>query len=221
VILVGVTGGIGSGKSTVAQVFGTLGAYVLDADQVAREITETDAALMLRIRELFGDEVFDDSGRLDRRKLAHRVFPQPEAIQKLNELLHPPVIQHIEKRISEIFHKDPEAVVVIDAPLIFETGYDQKLDCVVVVDAPIELCIRRVMERSDLSREEVLARMKAQMSPKEKRCRADFVIHNSGNLAALQRRATEVYQQILRRFGESPPTHAQTRSTESRNKPDR
>lgn len=175
---VGVTGGIGSGKSTVCKLFASMGRPVLSADDIARELTDTNYAIQSAIRKLFGISVFLPNGRVDRKALATVVFNDHSLRKELNAIIHP----HVFSAIDQAIEKLDAAVhyVVIEAALIYEAGMDEQLDYVVVVNADEPTRITRVMSRDNVSREAVRARMNAQMDVEKKIKLADFVIENDG-----------------------------------------
>lgn len=192
----GLTGGIGSGKTEAARFFEALGARVLLADDVAKRLMHEDAGLRRAIAEAFGPESYDASGALDRAHLARRVFGHPEELARLNALVHPRVRAEMLRQI-EAARRDGVELLVYEAALIFEAGAEKHLDAVAVVEAPLEARIARVMARDGASREDVLARMGHQLPAEELRRRADFVIENDGDLDAL-RRAVERVAEALR-----------------------
>lgn len=197
--LVGLTGGIGSGKTTVAGILGRLGAAVFDADKAARGLT-TDPEIVRRIRMVFGDRVVKSSGELDRAGLAELVFSRTENTNKLNEIIHPGVFRQFWEFVAAREDDPGVEMIVIDAPLIYETELDTELDFVVVVVAEEELAIKRVKSRSQLTREQVLERMSQQIPLSEKARRADFCIDNNGGLADLEANSKDVFQRILERW---------------------
>lgn len=182
---VGVTGGIGSGKSAVCRAFEQLGRVVLSADEIARSLTDTHDGIRASIRERFGSDVFLPDGTVDRRALAAKVFGSPSKLKALNAIIHPHVFEAIEDRLRQLPASSKHPYVIIEAALIFETGMDRQLDYVIVVHAEEEDRIVRVMQRDGITREEVLARMKSQMNVQQALRRADFVISNNGSLAEL------------------------------------
>jgi dephospho-CoA kinase len=179
-LLVGVTGGIGSGKSAVCRAFERLGRTVISADAIARTLTEDDQKVRDSIRKSFGDSVFTSAGVLDRRALADVVFRDTVAREHLNKILHPSVFRRIEELLADLPPERRRPYTIEEAALIFESGRDRDLDYVLVVDAPEEARIARVMKRDRCTREEVLRRIGSQMSAHEKRKHADFTITNSG-----------------------------------------
>jgi dephospho-CoA kinase len=179
---VGVTGGIGSGKSEVCRIFGSLGRPVISADELAKQIAEHDPSARHAIRKLFGKQVYTSSGRLNRHALASIIFSDTKSRKSLEAVIHPLVFLEIDKRIDAL----PEyPYVIIEAALIFESGMDRRLHYTVVVDADEETRIRRVMKRDGATREGIVRRMRAQIDPSDKVRKADFVIHNTKSVASL------------------------------------
>ncbi len=182
---VGLTGNIGSGKSTVAALLVQKGAALIDADALAREATRDPEVLAEISRRLGADLVV--KGQLDRAKTAARVFADEGARNVLNGIVHPWVRRKSGERVAELANRaEPPPVILLDIPLLFENGLEAGLDAVVVVGAPLETRVRRVAARSGLSEAEVLARDRAQLPLDEKVRRADFVVHNGGELEALE-----------------------------------
>ena len=177
---VGITGGIGSGKSVVCQVFTALGIPVFNADDTARFLMENDAALMQSIRDLLGNEAYKQ-GKLDRAKVSAIVFKEPEKLQQLNALVHPATISYSQ----QWFEKQQAPYVIKEAAIFFESGSYKDMDVMVEVFAPQELRIRRAMKRSELTRAKVLAIIAQQMDEDEKRKRCDYVIINDDVTAVL------------------------------------
>ncbi len=182
---VGLTGSIGAGKSTVARALARRGAVVIDADALARAATE-DPAVLERIAAELGDDLVRD-GRLDRAATAARVFDDPEAREVLNAIVHPRVAEERETRVREARARRPAPPVIVhDVPLLFEVGLDEDVDLTVAVAAPLATRIARVVERSGLDADEVRRRDASQMPQHEKVARADVVIDNGGDEAALE-----------------------------------
>ncbi len=184
-LLVGVTGGIGSGKSVVCRLFAQLGRVVISADTLARKVTETDSRVRGSIRTTFGAEVFRSNGKLDRKKLAEIVFSDEWLRKRLNKIVHPRVFDSLQQHIDSLSRQQRIPYVVIEAALIYETGLHQKLDYVIVVDAQKEIRVSRVGQRDGISRKEILGRMGSQMQGDRKVQLADFVIHNNGKISEL------------------------------------
>ena len=172
---IGITGGIGAGKSTVAGIFKVLGVPVFDADATAKNILNTDPILREQIAAAFGSETYKN-GLLDRKYLATLVFNNPNQLAKLNALVHPATIAAAEQWASRFTDRP---YIVKEAALLFEAGTNVGLDYIIGVTAPVELRINRVMDRDQVSREEVLSRMQHQLDDTEKMKRCDFVIDNN------------------------------------------
>lgn len=193
---VGLTGNIGSGKSTVARLLVAHGAALIDADVLAREATD-DPVVLRDLAAAFGEGVLR-SGALDRDALGRLVFDDPAARRRLNAIIHPWVGQERERRVAALeAQAEPPAVIVHDIPLLFEVGLDAAMDKTVVVDAPLALRLERVMARSGLSEAEVRARDAAQLPLSEKVKRADYVIDNSREAAGLEPQVARVWGQLL------------------------
>lgn len=193
---VGVTGGIGSGKSMVCRLFTKLGRKVFSADEIARELTDDRDDIKAAIRKTFGGSVFLPTGYLNRQILADIVFQNPTSRKKLDAIIHPHVFAALDERIEDTPAVKRKPFVLIEAALIFESGMHERLDYVIVIHADEETRIRRVMDRDKIDRDAVLARIQSQMDPKEKRELADFVIENDGNEEELKGRV-EFLDKIL------------------------
>jgi len=181
---VGITGGIGSGKSEVTNLLRDKGYAVIDADEVSRESAAPGEPAMLRLKEEIGDEVFFADGSLDRQELARIIFSNPIALMTVNEIFHGDIKERLEAHILELERKGEETVF-ISAPLLFESGAEWMADEVWLVTAEEGKRLERVMERDGLTEAEVRARMENQMPEEEKRARADVVIENNGGLEEL------------------------------------
>ncbi len=196
-LLIGVTGGVGTGKSTVARMFARRGAVVLDADRIAHELMRAGTAVTRRIRARFGAAVLAPGGRVDRRRLGARVFGSPARLKALTRIIHPAVRCEIGERLRRIRRKEADAVVVLDIPLLFESGH-YRPDWIVVVAAPQGTAARRLKRRSGWSLREVRRRSSFQMPLREKAGRADFVVHNGGALQETRRRVARVWDEIVK-----------------------
>ena len=192
--MVGLTGGIGSGKSAAADEFARLGAAVVDTDEIARELTAPGGAAMPHIRSLFGEAFVAPSGAMDREAMRRRVFADPLARQALERLLHPMIRAESERRIAAA--TAPYVVYVV--PLLVESGdYRERVDRVLVVDAPEDLQVQRVGARSGLPADEVRAIMASQASRARRLAAADDVIDNAGDLAALHAQAAALHAKYV------------------------
>ncbi|MEA5454349.1 dephospho-CoA kinase [Sinomonas sp. JGH33] len=191
---VGLTGGIGAGKSEVARRFAELGAVLVDADVIAREVVEPGSGGLAEIAEAFGPEVIAEGGGLDRASLGAIVFADPGRRELLNSIVHP----RVRARAAEIVAAaPPDAVVVEDIPLLVETGQADRFDVVVVVEAPDDVRVRRLAERSGMGEGQARARMAAQASGDERRAAADHVIENTGSLAELRAAVDLLWRDVL------------------------
>lgn len=185
VILVGVTGGIGSGKSVVCAEFEKLRRPVLYADVIAREIGDHDPEARKEIMAAFGPQAYGADGLLDRRTMAEKVFHSPEQLDRLNAIIHPKVALAMERTIGAMTKEVREPYVVVEAALVFESGMDEWLDLVIVVAADDETRIARTMARDGMDREAVKRRMASQIPQSKKESTADFIIRNDGEISSL------------------------------------
>jgi len=205
ILTIGVTGGIGSGKTTVCRFFEELGAKVIYADDLAKRIMEEDENLKKKIKKIFGEEAYI-GGKLNRKFIADIIFSDETKKSKLESLVHPAVIREIISEFKKIAREKSYDFVIVEAALIFESGFDSELDYIIVVDADEEVKIKRIMERDNCSREEVLNRMKMQMDPAKKRELADIFIQNDGDIETLRNRVKFLYslfQKISKLTGDS------------------
>lgn len=196
-LLVGLTGGIGSGKTTVANMFGELGAVVFDADKLAREAVELGTRGYVAVVELFGSDVLMAGGEIDRAALAQRVFANDIERKELEAVLHPEIFRMFEERVAPF--RDTDNVVIFDVPLLIESGYDQRCDWVVLVEAPEDLRLRRVIEFGRTEQDAKL-RMAAQTSDEVKAFRSDAIIQNTGDLDALRAQVDDIWAELQRRL---------------------
>jgi dephospho-CoA kinase len=191
-VYLGLSGGIGSGKSTVAKILTELGAVVIDADVIAREVLEPGQIGYENTILTFGESVLSESGSIDRKKLAELVFQNPDQLAKLEAIIHPAVID----RVAQIRESLPDtSIVVYDTPLMFEKQLQGQFDKVLIVSADIELRRSRLLERG-LELNDINARMANQATDAQRESIADFVIQNNGSLAQLQEQVAKVWQQI-------------------------
>lgn len=200
-MLIGLTGSIGSGKSSVARLLAEHGAAVIDADALARAATE-DAAVMREIAAELGEDLVtagaDGSLQLDRAATAARVFGDAAALARLNSIVHPWVRRRTAVMLSELLSSEPPPQVVVhDIPLLYENDLQQGLDAVVVVSAPLATRVARVVARSGLTASEVVRRDAAQLPLAEKVARADFVVDNEGDLRELEEQVAQLWRDLL------------------------
>ncbi|GGQ64520.1 dephospho-CoA kinase [Streptomyces althioticus] len=201
-LTVGLTGGIGAGKSEVSRLLVERGAVLIDADRIAREVVEPGTPGLAAVVEAFGEEILAEDGSLDRPRLGALVFSDPEKLATLNSIVHPLV----GARSRELEEAAPEdAVVVHDVPLLTENGLAPLYDVVVVVDASPGTQLDRLVRLRGMSEEDARARMAAQATREQRRAVADVVIDNDVPLDALERRVEEVWADLVRRAREPRP----------------
>ncbi|MBW2308863.1 MAG: dephospho-CoA kinase [Deltaproteobacteria bacterium] len=198
--IIGLTGGICSGKSTVSRMFRRRGARIVDADEIARRVVEPGRPALAEIARAFGDEMIRPDGSLDRQRLAALIFSNAEQRRRLNSIVHPRVAEEQARIIARIAREDPDALVVIDAALLIEVGGHKDVEKLIVAYVPLEIQAERLMRRDRLSREEALLRIRSQMPLEEKAEMADFVVDNSGSLDETERQVKAVYR-VLERSG--------------------
>jgi dephospho-CoA kinase len=193
VIRIGLTGGIGSGKSEVARLLSSYGALVIDADALAREAVAPGTPGLARVAEEFGREVLRPDGSLDRARLGSVVFADPERLAALNAIVHP----YVGRRSAELMAQAPEdAVVVYDVPLLVENHLESAYDVVVVVDASAGTQLARLVEQRGMTVSDARARMAAQATREQRRAVADVVIDNDGDLATLQGQVRRLWEDL-------------------------
>jgi len=192
-MIIGLTGGIASGKSTVSKILSKMGIIVVDADIVAREVMESKEVIK-RISDEFGENILDKKGKLDRSKLREVVFSSKKSVGKLNSIVHPTVIERFEnERKKSIITGE---MLVFDIPLLFETKMEDLCDKVIVVYVDIETQIKRVMERDGSKRETAINIIKNQMPLSEKLERADIKIKNDGTIEELEKKIKDVFSKV-------------------------
>ena len=187
-LVIGLTGGIGSGKSTVAQLFAAMGVPVIDMDLIARQVVEPGQTALEQITQEFGSYILDDKGRLDRRRLRELIFDSKEKRRRLEAILHPLIRQETQHQLSEI--DAPYCIVVI--PLLLESQQDSLVDRILVIDVPESLQISRTMSRDDISTEAVQKILAAQIDRDGRLAAADDVIDNSVDLSQVRDRVAEL-----------------------------
>jgi dephospho-CoA kinase len=195
-LLVGLTGNIGSGKSTVAQFLSERGATIIDADVLARRAVERGTSVFDKIVERWGTAVLAPDGHLDRAALRRVVFSDQTQLEELNRMVHPEV-ERLRDRLVEQARNRGDRVVVCDIPLLFERHMTDRFDRIVLVDAERPVRLERLVSDRDLRETEAMEMIAAQMPAELKRARADFVIENNGTLAALEARVNDVWSVLL------------------------
>ncbi|QBM16341.1 dephospho-CoA kinase [Marinobacter sp. JH2] len=196
--IIGLTGGIGSGKSTVVRLFGELGVHWVDADDVAREVVEPGMPALKTIAEHFGDEVLRADGALDRAWLRQRVFAEPEERAWLEALLHPIIRDELIRQLQPADYNLPYTLLV--SPLLLETDQHELVNKTLVIDVPESVQLERTMARDNNSREQVERIMAAQMSRENRRAKADAIIDNNQPLIEVERQVAELHNQWVLEF---------------------
>jgi dephospho-CoA kinase len=194
---VGLTGGIASGKSTVSKIFARIGAHVLDADEVARELLLPGQPAWRRLRQAFGEEFFHPDGTVKRKQLRKLVFANPEKRNQLNAIVHPEVMKEINRRSEILSSSLQSTVLVVDVPLLLEVGVADRFDKIVVVDVRESVQINRLVQRDGISEEEAKQALKVQMPLSEKVELADYVIDNNSTLADTEIEVRKVWEELL------------------------
>ena len=194
---VGLTGGLASGKSFVGHALADFGCYLIEADKLGHEVMMPGGEAYDGIIREFGPSILDAEGRISRRKLSGMVWEYPERLEKLNQLVHPPVQEREEDAMAGIGRRDPQAIVVVEAAILVETGRYKSFDRLIVVTCTAEQQMERALERGSYSREEIQARLARQLPLKEKLKLADYVIDTSGSKEATIEQVRRVYGALL------------------------
>jgi dephospho-CoA kinase len=198
VILVGLTGGIGAGKSTVSAMLAERGAVIVDADQIARDLQSPGSPVLDSMAERFGDHIIGDDGSLDRAAVAAIVFNDEAALKDLNGIVHPAMQSEIQRQIDE--HRSTDRVVVLDFPLLAENPR-KGLAATIVVDIPVDVAVRRLVDQRGMDEADARARINSQISRDERLATATHVLDNGGDRESLTAQVDELWQQLL----ELPP----------------
>ncbi|MDZ7312299.1 MAG: dephospho-CoA kinase [candidate division KSB1 bacterium] len=196
--VVGLTGGIGCGKSEVRRRLLDAGFTVIDADTLAKQLSETDPLIIANIKNEFGEQMYDAAGRLQRKALAAIVFSDRKALETLNGIIHPRVISTVERQLEKL-QQQGEKIVIIEAALFYEVNWNEAMDAMVVVNAPLEKRLAWVMQRDGVDEAAVRQRMANQLPLEEKVKRADYVIHNDGDLKRLDQEVARLIVMLRER----------------------
>ena len=199
--IVGLTGGIASGKSLVTRVLRDLGAHIIDADKIVHDLLAPGQDTCREVVGHFGKEVQLPDGSIDRRKLGDIIFNHPEERAWLNQCIHPRVFEAYNHQVRHLSERQPDAIVIMDAALLIETGYHKHMDRLIVVYADQKAQMKRLMERDRFTLEQAMARISSQMPLDEKRKYADFVIENTGTREATEQQTREVFAKLKAEAG--------------------
>ncbi len=194
--VIGLTGGIACGKSTVSGMLEDLGAAIIDADVIAREIMEKGTPVWQKIKEVFGDEYLLPDGEIDRKKLGELVFANPEALKKLNSITHPEIRREVVLRIDRLKSSGTYKAIVVDAALLIEAGWCDMVDEVWLVVADRETQIERLMKRNGLTRQQALNRISSQMDQDIKMRYADRIIDNSHGMEHTRKQVEQLWAEL-------------------------
>jgi dephospho-CoA kinase len=198
-IIVGLTGGIASGKTTVAAIFRSQGARIVDADWIARQVVAPGEPPWQAIRDRFGEAVLNADGTINRPLLGNWVFKNPRLRHELEKIVHPWVRSRMDAQVDRIGQTNPHAVVVQDIPLLFESGMTRELAEIIVVYAPVQLQLQRLVRRDGIGIADARARIRAQLPIAEKCRRATIIINNSGDPSETTAQALKIYADLARR----------------------
>jgi dephospho-CoA kinase len=195
-LVIGLTGNFGTGKTTVSQILAELGAVIIDADKLGHELLQPDAETYGEIVAAFGKSILKPNGEIDRNKLGKLAFADAAALNRLNRILHPRIYEIAERKVEE-YRKADTRIVVLEAALLIEAGWMPFVDQVWVTTAPEAAIVRRLKSQRGLKEEQILARLQTQMSSEEKAKRADVVIDTDCSLDELRTRVTELWHNLL------------------------
>jgi dephospho-CoA kinase len=195
-ILVGLTGGVATGKSTVARMFKQCGAVVIDADELAREVVQPGKPAWRDIVHQFGKSVLNVDRTINRQSLGSIVFQDRKKLRQLERIIHPRVAREQARLTKQAAGKDPHAVVIYDVPLLFEAGIDKRVDKIIAVTADHNTQLARLRKRNGLSRSEALRRIRNQMPLAKKRLRADYILDGTKNLRQLAKDVSQLLEDL-------------------------
>ena len=201
-MLMGVTGGIASGKTVVAKMLEQLGAPLIDFDLLARQVVEPGKPAFKQIVDYFGKEVLQEDGSLDRKKLSKIVFQDTQKRNRLEGFTHPPIHEAFLKRVNAVTEKDPAAIIQAVVPLLIEKHLQAMFDKILVVYVPREKQIERLTQRDGISEEEATHMLKAQLPINEKLACADFVVNNEGSMEETRRQVEDIWLELKKLQGE-------------------
>jgi len=201
-VVIGIAGGIATGKTEVAKLFAKRGAIIISGDELGREVIQENPGVLRELVEAFSEEILNEKGELNRRKLAQLAFQDPTSKQKLNEIIHPHLLEKLKGRLTQLRKKEGEKLVVVDAALIPDWGIKDWLHCLVIVDCTYDNQLQRLKERG-LSEQEAKDRIASQLSSERKREPADYLIENNGTLEELRQESEKLYLLIQERFSKT------------------
>ncbi|MEE9325506.1 MAG: dephospho-CoA kinase [Dehalococcoidia bacterium] len=196
-IVIGLTGGIGSGKTTVSQILSNMGAVVLDADKIGHELYSPHTETWHLVVGAFGEDILQPSGEIDRRKLGKVVFSDPRALARLNRIMHPRMYDIVKEKIEDEGRKGTK-VMVVEAAILLEAHWTPLVDQVWVVQAPEDVVIQRLRDKNGFSEEQARNRIRSQLSPQERAKQADVIINNDGDLSAVRSNVEALWEKHIK-----------------------
>ncbi|KAI4310122.1 dephospho-CoA kinase [Lactobacillus intestinalis] len=194
-LVLGLTGGIATGKSTADKFFEEKNIPIVDCDEIAHNIMNVNKPAWKDIKEVFGEKYLNEDQTINRKKLGKLVFNDPTKMKILNEITHPRIFQEMESQIAQ-YKSEGYSLIIVDAPVLFESHSEKYYDKTLVISLPQDLQIKRLMARNNLTKEEALSRINSQMSLKEKEARATYVIENTGSVEDLYKKLNELLTKI-------------------------
>ena len=194
--IIGITGGIGSGKTEVARIFNKLGAKIISGDEIGKEVVERNRFVLKKLVKIFGEGILNRNKKLNRRKLGEIAFSSIENRDKLNKIVHPYLLSNLKKQIKAHRKKGP-GIVIVDAALIIEWGLQKELDYLILVESSFQNRIKRLKEYSGYSQKEAINRIKAQIKDRTRREYADYVIRNDKDLKELKRKVLFLWERLI------------------------
>lgn len=195
-VVVGLTGGIASGKSTVSRILADAGARIIDADKIARKVVAPGASAYDAIVRAFGKSILLANGQIDRKRLGRIIFNDPHQKAILDAIVHPKVFGRLKEQVAEYAGQSPDHVIIVDIPLLFETGAYEDMTEIIVVYVPESIQLKRLMKRDGIDQNEAMARIRSQMPIDMKRQKATFIIDNSGKTEATRRQTLDIYNHL-------------------------
>lgn len=195
-VIAGLTGGIATGKSTVANIMAEAGAHVIDADRIAKDVVKKGLPAWKEITEYFGKEILGSDGEIDRERLGDVVFGSKDKLEVLNKIVHPRVFEEMAREMDEVKQRAPDSIVILDIPLLIETGLHKLLSNVILVYAPERIQLARLMARDNIPKEAALKRIRSQMPIEQKKAFANYIIDNSSEIEHTRIMTLEVLERL-------------------------
>ncbi len=195
-VIAGLTGGIATGKSTVANIMAEAGAHVIDADRIAKDVVKKGLPAWKEITEYFGKEILGSDGEIDRERLGDVVFGSKDKLEVLNKIVHPRVFEEMAREMEEVKQRAPDSIVILDIPLLIETGLHKLLSNVILVYAPGRIQLARLMARDNIPKEAALKRIRSQMPIEQKKAFANYIIDNSSEIEHTRIMTLEVLERL-------------------------